>query len=575
MAAANKGQEEKITALYGRLSDDDPEEEKKPKNGGAGDDKESNSIQNQRTILMDYARQHGYLHPKFFYDDGVSGTTFDRPGFKEMEELIEAGKVSTVIVKDLSRFGRNYLEVGKYLEMIYPSLGVKFIAIQENVDTLSGAGTEMVPFHNIFNEWYAAQTSKKIRAVWVMKAANGLRTNFSVPYGYKRDPIDQEKWLIDEPAAEIVRKIYALCLGGKGPSQIARQLEQEKVLTATSYYHATGLKKGAYPLPRNPYAWSSSSVEKILANRVYTGCAVNFKTSTVSYKVNKTVYKPEDEWVIVPNSQESIIDEDTWYRVQELRKNKRRNTATGRTSLFSGLVFCADCKAKLHFCASKNLKRNQEYFRCSNYKDGRGECQIHFIRNVALQKIVLEAVGELADFVRCYEPVFLFLAAKKQATGRQQEMKDLELSLQAGRRRIDELDRLIARIYEDNVLGRITDERYERLSAGYEKEQHDLVLFVADGEQRLRDAEKERTNLYSLLKGLREFLEVRELTPEIVNTLIQRIEVHNSDRSTGHVRVKVDIYFTAVGLMDFPSEEEIIAIMREIQDGDMLNTIPA
>lgn len=561
----NKGQEEKITALYARLSDDDPENEKK----GVGSDKESNSIQNQRMILYDYARAHGYLHPQFFYDDGVSGTTFERPGFKEMEELIEAGQVSTVIVKDLSRFGRNYLEVGNYLEVVYPTLGVKFIAIQENVDTLSGTGTEMMPFHNIFNEWYASQTSKKVRAVWAMKAANGLRTNFNVPFGYIRDPEDQEKWLIDEPAAEVVRKIFALCLAGKGPDQIARQLEREKVLTPSAYYHAMGAKKANHPMPKNPYGWKDSSVCGILANRSYTGCTVKLKTTTVSHKVHKMVYKPEDEWVVTPNTQEAIIDEDTWLRVQELRENKRRPTATGRTSLFSGLVYCPDCGSKLYFCAAKSLRKDQEFFRCANYKSGRGECTIHFIRDVVLQKIVLEAVGELADFVRCYEPVFLYLIAQNSAKGRKQEMKDLKLEIEADRRRIEELDRLISRIYEDNVLGRLSDERYERMSAGYEKEQHDLVTSVAENERRLREMEKERTDLHALLKGLREFTQVRELTPELVNTLIRRIEIHNSDRSTGHVRVKVDIYFTAVGMIDLPTEEELKALIAEMQNAPM------
>ena len=486
-----------------------------------------------------------------------------------MEELIEAGKVSTVIVKDLSRFGRNYLEVGNYLEVVYPTLGVKFIAIQENVDTLSGTGTEMMPFHNIFNEWYASQTSKKVRAVWAMKAANGLRTNFNVPFGYIRDPEDQEKWLIDEPAAEIVRKIFTLCLAGKGPDQIARQLESEKVLTPSAYYHALGTKKANHPMPKNPYGWKDSSVCGILANRSYTGCTVKLKTTTVSYKVHKMVYKPEDEWVVTPNTQDAIIDEDTWLRVQELRENKRRPTATGRASLFSGLVYCPDCGSKLYFCASKSLRKDQEFFRCANYKSGRGECTIHFIRDVVLQKIVLEAVGELADFVRCYEPVFLYLIARNSAKGRKQEMKDLKLEIEAGRRRIEELDRLISRIYEDNVLGRLSDERYERMSAGYEKEQHDLVTSVAENEGRLREMEKERTDLHALLQGLREFTEVRELTPELVNTLIRRIEIHNSDRSTGHVRVKVDIFFTAVGMIDLPTEEELKALMAEMQNAPM------
>ena len=555
MAAKKKkgDPQEKITALYCRLSQDD---------GLEGD---SNSIQNQKTILMDYAKSRGYLHPMYFVDDGISGTTFQRPAFQRMEAMIENGEIGTVIVKDLSRFGRNHIETGRYLEMVYPSLGVKFIAIQENIDTLEGTGTEMMPFHNIFNEWYASQTSKKVRAVWAMKAANGQRTNFNVPFGYKRDPEDQEKWLIDEPAAEVVRKIFSLCIGGKGPSQIARYLEDEKVLTPCAYYHSIG-RKANHPVPKNPYGWKDTSVERILANRVYTGCTVNLKTTTVSYKVHKMIRKPEEDWVIIPNTQEAIVDENTWLRVQELRRNKRRVTATGRTSLFSGLVFCADCGAKLHFCAAKSLRRDQEFFRCANYKSGRGDCTIHFIRDVVLQKIVLEAIGGLADFVRCYEPVFLYLVAKTSTADRKREMKELQLSIEAGRRRIDELDRLISRIYEDNIIGRISDDRYERMSAGYEKEQHDLMVSVAENERRLHEMEKERVDLRMLLKGLREFTEIRELTPELVNTLIQRIEIHNSDRSSGHVRVKVDIYFTAVGMIDLPTEEDLSSLITEIQE---------
>lgn len=242
MTVNNKNtDQEKITALYCRLSQDD------------GLDGESNSIQNQKIILMDYAKKNGYLHPKYFVDDGISGTTFDRPGFREMEALIEAGKVSAVIVKDLSRFGREHVETSRYLEIIYPTLGVKFVAIQERVDTETGEGTEMMPFHNIFNEWYAAQTSKKVRAVWAMKAANGKRSNFRVPYGYKRDELDKEKWLVDDAAAEVVRRIYHLCLEGKGPEQIARLLQKEKVLTPTAYYRSIGSSSANRPMPSDPY----------------------------------------------------------------------------------------------------------------------------------------------------------------------------------------------------------------------------------------------------------------------------------------------------------------------------------
>lgn len=323
MATANyiKGQSEtKITALYCRLSQDD---------GREGD---SNSISNQKEILLAYAQRNNFPNPQFFTDDGFSGTTFDRPSFIQMENLVEQGLVDTIIVKDLSRFGRNYLDVGNYLEIKYPTLGVRFIAIQENVDTLKEIGTEMMPFNNIFNEWYAAQTSKKIRAVWKNKAANGKRVSSSVPFGYLKNPQDKEDWLVDEPAADIVRKIYALCLDGRGPLQIAKQLEQEKVLIPSAYYASLGRKtRKQYT---HPYAWDQKTVAGILANQQYTGCTVNFMTTTVSYKVHKTVYNPKDEWQIIPNTQPAIIDEDTWKRVQELRENRIRPTATGRTSLF-------------------------------------------------------------------------------------------------------------------------------------------------------------------------------------------------------------------------------------------------
>ena len=460
MATANyiKGQSEtKITALYCRLSQDD---------GREGD---SNSISNQKEILLAYAQRNSFPNPQFFTDDGFSGTTFDRPSFIQMENMVEQGLVDTIIVKDLSRFGRNYLDVGNYLEIKYPTLGVRFIAIQENVDTLKETGTEMMPFNNIFNEWYAAQTSKKIRAVWKNKAANGKRVSSSVPFGYVKNPQDKEDWLVDEPAADIVRRVYALCLDGRGPLQIAKQLEQEKVLIPSAYYASLGRKtRKQYT---NPYAWDQKTVAGILANQQYTGCTVNFMTTTVSYKVHKTVYKPKDEWQIIPNTQPAIIDEDTWKRVQELRENRIRPTATGRTSLFSGKVFCADCGSKLHFCAAKSLNANQEHYRCANYKSGRGNCQIHYIRNVVLEKIVLEAINSLADFVRCYEPVFLYLMAQKDIVSKRTETNRLKSSIESGKRRIQDLDKLIERIYEDQVLGYISAERYARMSVNYENAQ--------------------------------------------------------------------------------------------------------
>ena len=542
MATKNtNGQKEKITALYCRLSQDD------------GRDGESNSISNQKEILMEYAKRNGFLHPKFFIDDGISGTTFERPDFKRMQEMIENGEVSTVIVKDLSRFGRNYLQVGEYLEIKYPTIGVRFIAIQENVDTAKDSGTEMMPFSNIFNKWYAAQTSKKIRAVNQMKAAKGLRVSSTVPFGYVKDKKNNEKWLIDEPAAEIVRKIFDLCIKGKGPSQIAKQLESEKILTPTAYFYSIG-RKASNPMPANVYGWCGDTIKHILSNQQYTGCTVNGKSTTVSYKVHKVIERNKDEYQVIPNTQEPIISENTWLRAQELRANKRRNTKTGRTSLFSGLVYCADCGAKLHFCAAKSLKKNQEFFRCSNYKAGRGSCSIHFIRDVVLETIVKEAVSELADFVRCYEPVFLYLQAQKNDEFQENKVKKLKSTIESSKRRIADLDKLFSRIYEDNILGKLDDQRYSRMASEYDIEQKQLIELVARSEIELDKAKQVQVDMKMLSQGLREFTAINKLTPAIVNKLIQRIEIHKNEKKHSHNNVKVDIYFTAIGLVDIPTE---------------------
>ena len=545
--------EEKITALYCRLSVDD---EKK--------DAESNSITNQKQILLDYCQKQGFTNTMFFVDDGISGTSFERGGFQQMQKMVEEGKICRVIVKDLSRFGREMVEAGRLTQIVYPSLGVTFISLHENVNSTTGEGMEMLPFYNIFNEWYAAQTSKKIRAVWQSKAENGKRVSPTVPFGYVKDPDDKEKWLIDEPAAEVVRKIYALCLAGRGPSQIARQLEKEKILVPSAYYESVG-RSHAQKVPTNPYSWDQKTVVGIIENRQYTGCAVNFKSTTVSYKVHKKIHNATEDYQIIPNMQEPIISEEQWLRVQELRKHRRRPTATGRASLISGLVYCPDCGAKLHFCAAKSLKRNQEFWRCSNYKDGRGTCQIHYIRDVVLERIVLEAISSLADFVKCHEPVFLYMLAKKTNAMRQKEHKRLEQAVEQGTKRIAEIDRLIEKVFEQNAIGVLSDERFSKMLQSYEKEQKALTQEVAESRQTLEEAKQKATDLRLLLRTLREMTEINELTPTLVNSLIERIEVHNNDKSSGHCYVKVDIYFTAVGMIDIPTEQEILAMMEEIR----------
>ena len=550
----NNGQQ-KITALYCRLSQDD------------GREGESNSIANQKEILSAFAKQHGLLHPQFFVDDGVSGTTFARPDFQRMEAMAEAGQIGTIVVKDLSRFGRNYLEVGQYLEIKYPTLGIRFIAIQENVDTASNTGTELMPFSNIFNEWYAAQTSKKIRAVWASKAANGKRVGSTVPYGYVKDANDREIWHIDEPAAAVVRKIFDLCLAGNGPQEIARVLEAEKIPTPTEYFRRKGIGT-ANPLPKIPCRWDSSSVVHILENRHYTGCLVNFKTTKVSYKVHKKVDRPIAEQQIIPNMQPAIISEETWLRVQELRKNKRRPTATGRTSIFSGLVFCADCGAKLYFCASKSTKQSQEHFVCSNYKSGRGSCKIHFIRNVVLEKIVSEAISDLCTFVRCHESKFVEIMEQRQNGIKNASLQKMKKAVADAEKRIAEIDRMMIRIYEDNVNGKISDDRFYAMRDQYEAEQRKLKATVQTDREELLKAESTRNDFRLLLKTIRDRTDNETLTSELVNSLIERIEVHNPVKIDGHKRVQVDIYFTGVGIFKVPNEAELVELFAATDNGD-------
>ena len=544
---------EKITALYCRLSQDD------------GIDGESNSISNQKEILMQYAKAHKLPNPRFFVDDGISGTTFERSGFKEMQALAEVGQVATIVVKDLSRFGRNYLEVGKYLEITYPTLGIRFIAIQENVDTSKNGGTEMMPFHNIFNEWYAAQTSKKVRAVWKSKSDKGERVSPSVPYGYMKSQDNPKQWIIDEPAAEVVRYIYKLCIEGLGPTKIAKRLTKEKILIPTAYWISMG-KAVSNKNITDPYRWVTETIKNILANRQYTGCTVNFKSTILSYKVHKKIENDESKWQIIPNTQETIIDEDTFNRVQELRNSRRRNSATGRTSLFSGLTYCADCGSKLYFCASKSIPEDKEFFRCSAYKDNTGSCTIHFIRNVVLEQVVLETIQKVAEYISQFEPVFLYLFAKKHKLSKAKDLKNAKFKLEQSKARVGEIDRVLAKLYEDNALGKITDERFERLSATYEKEQRELADCIIKSKTEITAAEQDNVDLKHFLKAIRACTDLKELTPEIVNTLIKRINVHNAEKVDGRKKVKIDIEFIAVGLISIPDEKELLTLIEEIRN---------
>lgn len=552
-----------LTALYCRLSVDDFKdisEEKRKK------ELESNSITNQKQILEEYCHKNGILNYRFFVDDGITGTTFDRPGFNEMDRMIDSGEIGTVIVKDLSRFGRDHIYAGYYPQIKYPSLGVNFIALQENVDVEKDIGTEMMPVNNLFNEWYARSTSKKIRAVWQNKRDRGERVSSTVPFGYKRDKKDPQ-WYIDEPAAETVRFIFKLAMEGLGPNKIAARLREEKIVTPTEYYYSIE-KKASNPRPVDPYNWDQTTVRNILDNRQYTGCAVNGKSSIVSYKVHKSIEYDESEWQIIPNMQEPIIDEETFNIVHQMREGRRRNTATGRTSMFSGLVFCGDCGAKLYFCASKSINEKQEFFRCSAYKENRGTCSIHFIRNVVLEELVLETVKSVAKYISEYEPVFLYLYAKNHKLAAAKEMRNAKLKLEQAKKRIGELDRLIKSVFEQHILGTLSEENHRSMIADYEKEQREVKQFILDSESEVQTAKEEAVDLKIFLENIRKCTDITELTPTLVNTLIKKIEVFNSVVGADRKKhVPITIHFRAAGIITIPDEKEIIAAMEEIRNG--------
>lgn len=482
-----------------------------------------------------------------------------------MDKMIESGEIGTVIVKDLSRFGRDHVMSGYYLQIKYPSLGVNFISLQENVDIEKDMGTDMLPIHNVFNEWYAQQTSKKIRAVWQNKRDRGERVSPTVPYGYKKAKKDTQ-WYIDEPAAEVVRYIFKLAMEGLGPTKIANRLREEKYITPTEYYYQIN-RKTRNERPVDPYNWQDTTVKHILDNPQYTGCTVNGRSSIVSYKVHKKIEYDESEWQIIPNTQEAIIDEETFKTVHGMRASRRRNTATGRTSLFSNLVFCGDCGSKMYFCAAKSINENQEFFRCSAYKENRGSCSIHFIRNVVLEEMVLETVRKTAKYISENETVFLYLYEKNHRLSVAKEMRDTKLRVEQAKKRIKELDGLISASFEQLARGTISEERFKIFCDKYEAEQKELTKFVSETEAEIQTAKQEAVDLKAFLENIRECTDIQKLTPTLVNTLIKKIEIFNSVKGEdGKKHVPITIHFRSVDIVTVPDEEEIIAAMEEIRN---------
>ena len=544
---ANTNYPDNITALYARLSQEDAL------------DGESNSIANQKKILLKYATDNGFPNPAFFIDDGVSGVTFDRPGWNEMIRLAEAGKVRTVIVKDMSRMGRDYLKVGYYTESFFAERDIRYIAINDGVDSDKG-DNDFTPFRNLFNDFYARDTSKKIRAVMRAKGNAGEHLCTNPPYGYMKDPADKKKWIVDEEAAEIVKRIFDLCIAGKGPMQIAKLLTAQHVLAVKAHY----AQRDGRPLPEKPYQWSPKSVAGILERPEYTGCTVNFKTYSKSHKLKKRLHNAPENQRIFPDTQPTIIDEQVFARVQELRENKRRPAKQAeRQGLFSGLLYCADCGSKLHFATGKNMTPQQDCYRCSRYKSNTGDCTMHFIREETLKLFVLQRIFDVTALFFDDAMAFEEAARKQRFQEAEKEAKKRKREITQAEKRIAELDLIFKRIYEDDISGAISHERFLKLSADYEAEQKELTEQVKVWREAVVIFEQDQADFASFAAIVRKYVGIRELTPTIVNEFVKKIIVHAPDKSSGHRRQKIELVWNFIGEVNLPGDDQTVERQRK------------
>ena len=518
---------DKITALYCRLSNDDD------LNG------ESNSITNQKAILQKYADDNGFRNAQFYVDDGFSGTNFNRPDFMRMMEDVKSGKVGTVITKDLSRFGRDYLMTGQYIEMILPDYDVRYIAINDGVDTLRSEN-EMMVFKNVFNDWYARDCSKKIKAVFKSKGQSGKPLTTNIPYGYKKSETDKNLWEVDEETAPVVKRIFRLCIDGYGPMQIAKILTADNILTPTAYRQ---MKSTGGVTVEKPCRWAQKTIVGILEKLEYVGHTVNFKTHKKSYKNKKKMANPREEWMIFENTHEPIISQHDFDLVQELRKNKRKIQKHGEVNPFSGMVYCADCGAKMYLCRSRSLTDEQEHMKCSTYAHDSEECSAHFIRTVVLRELVLGELNKLLETVHANEDEFVNTAMEYASTAQSQEIKKARKVLTQSEKRIAELDKLFTRLYEDNVSGKISDERFTQMSANYDSEQRHLKQTVSELKAFIEATEQKTADVSNFIQLVRKYTFINELTPEIMHELVEKIVVHAPNKSSGHREQRVEIYF--------------------------------
>ncbi len=541
MKQSNNKKSRDVTAfLYERLSRDDNLEG------------ESYSIGNQKKLLAKVAKEKGYTNLVHFLDDGISGVTMDRPGFVEMIRQLEQGKAAAVFVKDLSRLGRNYIEVGRLTEEFFPNHDIRLVAVSDNIDTAEGEN-ELAPIRNLFNEWYARDISKKRRISNKIKGNAGEPMG-QPPYGYIKDPNDPKHWIVDDEAAQVVRRVYSMTLEGFGTEQIAAQLEKDDVLTPRAYWLTKGIKRPGKGKQQPPTKWNSSTITKILSLQEYCGDILNFKTYSKSYKNKKRIDNDRENWVVFQDVHEAIIERAVYEQVQQKRgKIRKRRTNNGEHNMFSGLLVCADCGSNLHFHFNQG-NPEIKYFNCSNYKGNRGTCtSTHYVRVDFLEEVVLGEIRRLTKFASLYEDEFVKAVIGHSQQAEQTDRKLKEKELRTLLARDEELDGLFERIYEDNVSGKLSDDRFAKMSRRYEDEQKELAEKIKKLRSEI-EKQSSRSMTTDMFIGLvRKYTRARKLTPRMLNELVEKIEVFNAEKIDGVWEQRLRIHYNCVGTIEIPT----------------------
>ena len=552
-------------ALYCRLSRDD------------NMDTESNSIQNQKKLLQKVAREKGYTDTLFFVDDGITGTTMKRPGFQKMLTAIEAGYISAVFVKDLSRLGRNYIEVGKLTEEFFPQYDVRLVAVSDGVDSDEG-DNEFTPFRNIMNEWYAKDISKKRKIVNKMKGNAGIPLS-QPPYGYIKNPDDPRFWVVDSKAADVVRRIYDMALEGYGLAEIANALGRDGIVNPTYYWRSKGVNRSGSKSTLEPTKWGHTTVKKILTLQEYCGDVINFKSYSKSYKMKRRIQNPEENRAIFLNVHEPIIDRVTWEKVQSLQKGTRRKkpTVTQEPSVFSGRLKCPECGGNLNFHFNQK-NHDIKFFSCQNHNSGLRKCSAtHYIRLDFLEQVVLSEVNRLAAFANEYEHDFVKAMLGRSAKVAENDRARKQRELNSLLARDKELDMLFERLYEDNVAGKIDDARFARMSKRYEQEQGEISAKVKALRLELKKAEGQQMDMEGFLETVRRYTHVTKITQRMVSELIDHIDVYHAEKQDGVTNQQVVIHYNCIGAFEVPDRRKIpeADIIMETRKGVAVSYAPA